>query len=137
MKPSSGLAKAGLAAILLAAGGTCQAFATESVVCEFSEDVAIQLLMGSLEVASVARADITAAGRRWSTQEAPGVTTITVGQAFQTASELRVDFTDKDVNEIVARLRLFQASDDTSLAQAGTLKIENVGVWPVVCSDGG
>ena len=111
--------------------------ATQSVVCEFSEDVAVQLLMGTLDVASIARADITAAGRRWSTQEGPGVTQITVGQAFQTASELRVDFTDKDVNEIVARLRLFQASDDTSLAQAGTLKIENVGVWPVVCSDGG
>jgi len=137
MRHSTGLIRAGLLAGLLGAGGAGPALATQSVVCEFSEDVAVQLLMGTLDVASIARADITAAGRRWSTQEGPGVTQITVGQAFQTASELRVDFTDKDVNEIVARLRLFQASDDTSLAQAGTLKIENVGVWPVVCSDGG
>ena len=137
MSHSARIVKAGLLAGLLAAGGSSPAFATQSVLCEFSEDVAIQLLMSTLDVASIVRADITAAGRRWSTQDGPGLTKITVGQAFQTASELRVDFTDKDVNEIVARLRLFQASDDTSLAQAGTLKIENVGVWPVVCSDGG
>lgn len=131
------LAGAGLVAGLLMAGLAAPASATQNLYCEFSEDVAVNLLMGTLEVASVVRADITAAGKRWSTQTAEGVTVITIGQAFQTSSELRVDFTDKDVNEIVARLRLFQAADDTSVAQAGTLKIEGEGVWPVICSEGG
>jgi len=131
------LACAGLTAGLLMAGLASPASATQNLYCEFSEDVTVNLLMGSLEVASVVRADITAAGQRWSTQAAEGLTVITIGQAFQTSSELRVDFTDKDVNEIVGRLRLFQAADDTSVAQAGTLKLEGVGVWPVICSEGG
>ena len=127
--------QAGAAGLLIAVL-PAPAHATVSLVCQFSEDTAVSLLMGTTEVASIARADITAAGRRWSTQESDGVTVMTVGQAFQNASELRVDFTDKDVNEIIARLRVFQASDDSTVVQAGTLKVENVGVWPVICSEG-
>lgn len=128
---------AGLAACLLLAVGSGPASATQNLICEYTDDVNINLLMGSLEVASIVRADITAAGQRWSTQEAEGLTHIVVGQAFQTASELRVDFTDKELNKVLVRLRLFQAIDDVNFAQAGTLKIEDLGVWPVVCSEGG
>ncbi len=137
MRPESRLAGAGLLSCLLLAGGVAPASATQNLVCGYTDDVSITLLMGSLEVASIVRADVTAAGQRWSTQEAQGQTQIIVGQAFQTANELRVDFTDKDVNLVMVRLRLFQAADGDKFAQAGTLKIEGTGVWPVICSEGG
>lgn len=137
MRPEAKLAGAVLAACLFMAGGAGPASATQNLVCGYTDDVTVNLLMGSLEVAAIVRADITAAGQRWSTEEAQGQTQITVGQSFQTASELRVDFTDREVNRVLARLRLFQAAEGERFAQAGTLKVEGVGVWPVVCSEGG
>jgi hypothetical protein len=73
------LAGAGLLAGLLTASLTGPAHATQNLYCEFSDDVSVNLLMGTLEVAAVVRADITAAGQRWSTQAAEGLTVITVG----------------------------------------------------------
>ena len=137
MRPEARLAGAGVLACLLMTGGSGPASATQTLVCGYTDDVTVNLLMGSLEVAAIVRANITAAGQRWSTQESQGSTQIVVGQAFQTGSELRVDFTDREVNRVLARLRLFQATDDANFAQAGTLKVEDVGVWPVVCSEGG
>ncbi len=125
------------AALLVAGGGTFHpAHATQNLVCDHSEEISISLLMGDLAIASVSRADITVNVKRWSTQAGPGVTTIVVGQAYQSESELRIDFTDENVNAFIARLRLVQASDETTLAQAGVLEMPGVGVWPVVCTEG-
>lgn len=117
-------------AVLAAATPT---WATETTICS-GDGASISLLMGATPVVSIAKADMEAGTRRWSTQKEDGVTTITVGQAFETSEILHVDITDENVSEILAKLRVYKASESDFYAAGGTLWISGVGAWAVSCS---
>jgi len=128
------------AAILLLAGMALPAHATEWMDCGDAEKtVSLRVLLGALDVIAVNAIEIEAKGKKWSTATSEGSTRITTGQAFETADQIWIDVTDENVAQIVARLRLFKASDDTegaenSYAVAGTLAMPGLGVWAVSCS---
>ena len=121
-----------LAAMAVLAAAT-PAWATETTICS-GDGASISLLMGATPVVSIAKADMEAGTRRWSTQKEDGVTTITVGQAFETSEILHVDITDETVSEILAKLRVYKASESDFYAAGGTLWISGVGAWAVSCS---
>jgi hypothetical protein len=107
--------------------------ATETTICS-GDGASISLLMGAVPVVSIAKADMEAGTRRWSTQAENGVTPIAVGQAFETSEILHVDITDANISEISAKLRVYKASESDFYAAGGTLWISGVGAWAVNCS---
>jgi hypothetical protein len=124
-----------LTAGLLLAALAAPATATESIVCASDDKAAsVDVLVGlGLDVVSIARATIEAGGKSWAT-DAAGEQKIAVGQAFEDAEKLIVDFTDEGVSTIVASLRLFKASEGEDYVSAGTLRVAGAGAWAVTCS---
>lgn len=122
-----------LAASILVALAT-PAGATEWVSCSAEGDAAsADILLGMVDVISIAQAKIEAGGRKWAT-DAEGGSKIIVGQAFEDSEKIIVDFTDEGVASIVASLRLFKASEGDNSASGGTLRVTGVGAWAVTCS---
>ncbi len=129
------------AAVLLG----CLAFpaqATEWLDCGDAENtVSFRVLLGAMDVIAVNTIEIEAKDRKWSTMPAEGVVTITKGQAFETPDQMWIDVTDENVNAIVAKLRLFKASEMAGGSEngvfdatGGTLQMPGVGAWAVRCS---
>jgi hypothetical protein len=125
-----------LAAGLIVAALAVPAAATESIVCASDDKaVSIDLLVGSgLDVAAIARATIEAGGKVWAT-DTTGERKIAVGQAFEDAEKLIIDFTDEGVAAIVASLRLFKASESDNFVEGGTLRLAGVGAWAITCPE--
>jgi hypothetical protein len=111
------------------------AAATEWVSCSAGgEGASVEVLVGlGMDVISVSAARIEAGGKTWAT-DAEGDRKIIVGQGFEDADKMMVDFTDPGVSTIVASLRLFKASEGESFATGGTLKVAGVGAWAVACT---
>jgi hypothetical protein len=108
--------------------------ATESIICSSADNAAsIDVLVGMVDVISIARASIEAGGKKWAT-DADGEKKIAVGQAFEDPEKIIVDFTDEGVSQIVASLRLFKASEGEDYVSAGTLRVAGTGAWAVTCS---
>lgn len=128
------------AAAILFIGMACPAHATEWMDCgDAGKTVSIRVLLGAMDVIAVNTIEIDVKGRTWSTAGTQGATPITTGQAFETADQMWIDITDENVGQVIARLRIFKASDDmegleNSYAAAGTLAMPGVGVWAVSCS---
>ena len=124
-----------LAAGLIVAALAAPAAATESIACASDDRAAsIDLLVGlGLDVVSIARATVEAGGKSWAT-DATGAQKIAVGQAFEDAEKLIVDFTDEGLSKIVASLRLFKASEGEDFVEGGTLRVAGLGAWAVTCS---
>lgn len=109
------------------------AAATGSIDCADADgEASVSLTVGSLPVLSVVGAAIEADGMRWSLG-GEGESAIAVGQAFQDADAMRVDFTDPNVESVVAALRLFSAHEGRHSAMAGTLHIAVRGAWALTC----
>lgn len=129
-----------VAAAFIIAGMALPAQATEWMECGDAEKtVSIRVLLGAMDVIAVNAIEIEAAGKRWSTAGTAGATRVTTGQAFETADQLLLDVTDESVGQVVARLRLSKAADETeglenSFALGGTLALPGLGVWAVACS---
>lgn len=124
------LLAATFASLLVAVGS---AGATGSIECaDAAGEASVSLTIGSLPVLSVVGATIEADGMRWSLDGA-GEGAIAVGQAFQEADAIRVDFTDPNVESVVAALRLFSAHEGRHSAMAGTLRIAGRGAWALSC----
>jgi len=121
------------ATLLIAVASIGMAEATETTICS-GDGASISLLMGAVPVVSIAKADMEAGTRRWSTQAENGVTPIAVGQAFETSEVLHVDLTDDNISEVLAKLRVYKASESDFYAAGGTLWIAGVGAWAVNCS---
>jgi hypothetical protein len=108
--------------------------ATEWIICNADGDAASAgILIGMVDVLSIAQSYVEAGGKKWAS-DADGDLQIRVGQAFETADSIFVDFTDEGVSSIVASLRLFKASEGDSDAMGGTLKMPGVGAWAVSCT---
>ena len=65
------------------------------------------ILVGMVDVISIAQAKVEAGGKKWAT-DAAGDARIRVGQAFENAEKIVVDFTDDGVSSIVASLQAVQ-----------------------------
>ncbi len=123
------LAAAVAALILLAA----PARATEWMVCSDAGGKAtISVLLGAMNVIAVAAIKIDVDGKIWSTVPGEG-TSITKGQAFEADHQLMLDVTDAEVSEIIAQLRLFEATEGNDVVAAGTLRMPGLGAWAVTC----
>ena len=102
------------AAVFVLTGLALPARATEWMDCGDAEKtVSMRMLLGAMDVIAVNTIEIEVAGKTWSTAGANGAIRITTGQAFETADQIWVDVTDENVGQIIAKLRLFKASDDT------------------------
>lgn len=120
-------------ALTLALAGA--AHATGDISCQgvAGSDASVDLNIGSLPVLQILNATISTGGQVWSTQPGKGETEIIVGQAAETGNMLIADFTDPNVVDIVASLRLFSAEEGGDFARAGTLTIAGHGAHAVSC----
>jgi hypothetical protein len=124
-----------LAAIgVLLIASVLPASATEWMICSDGDKASIRVLLGQLDVIAVIDIEITVGKKTWSTKGNHGATLITKGQAFETADQILIDVTDSAVNAIVARLRLFKASEGKDYVSGGTLQMAGEGAWAVTCS---
>jgi len=118
-----------LMAAFLAAGAS-PALATGTISCVSEAGASLDMTIGTLPVMAVINASVEAGGESWSTADGQ----IVAGQAFADDTEVRVDFTDPDLIDILVRLRLFRASEGRDFATAGTLQIVGTGAYAVVCT---
>lgn len=126
--------KRALAAVLLLPLAA-PAHATGELSCA-GEGVGIDLLVGHVDVLSIARAVITVGDKTWSStpDSWPG-TPISVGQGFEDEQMLVVDFTDESVSEVIGRLRVFKGAEGESRAAGGVFTFKGHGAYVVDCSD--
>jgi hypothetical protein len=129
-----------LAAIAIGLCGLATpSLATEWLNCADRDGAAsIDLLLGALDVVSIAGMTITTGDKVWATapEYGPGDPTV-VGQAFETPETLVVDAMDDGMATKIAELRLFKAIEgDSDFIYSGTLRIPGYGAWAVSCSGG-
>ena len=127
--------KSGVLATLMLACAVLPARATGELTCG-GEGVSVDLLVGHMDVLSIARAVVTIGDKTWSTAPDlfPG-TPITIGQAFEDDRMLVVDFTDADVNQIIGRLRAVKAAEGEVRAVGGVFSFKDHGAFVVDCSE--
>ena len=111
--------------------------ATEWVNCSDRDGQAsFDMLLGALDVISIAGLTITVGEQVWASDVAYGPgEPVTVGQAFEDADTIMVDAMDENLTAKIAELRLFKTSEgDAAPVLAGTLRIPGHGAWAVSCS---
>jgi hypothetical protein len=125
-----------LRALVLVAGfAATPALAAEWVHCADGAGAAsFDYLAGDgLDVLSISALTVSAGERVWASDPANGPgDPVSIGQAFEDASTVRVDALDKDAVRF-AELRLFKAGEGDTLALGGTLAIKGLGAWVVAC----
>ncbi len=126
------IALAAVAVLLIA---STPAYATGEVICEAVDGTGatVDLGVGRLEVLAIISAHITANGKVWSTQPGKGETEIIVGQGARDRGWLVADFTDPNVERIIASLRLVSASEGDDYVLAGTLVIKGESAHALNC----
>lgn len=124
-----------LAAAFLLLVLACQpVLASGSIECTSPDgDASLGLTIGSLPILAVVGAAIEADGKTW-TLNGDGESALAVGQAYRTHDAMRIDFTDPNVERVVAEVRLFSASEGKDMATAGTVKVAGSGAWAVTCT---
>lgn len=111
------------------------AAATEWIACASADGGAsFDYLAGDgTGVLQIADLTISAGERVWASNPANGPgDPVSVGQAFEDESSVRIDAMDKDF-ALIAQLRLFKASEADQAVKGGTLRIPGMGVWTVSC----
>ncbi|MHA6299309.1 hypothetical protein [Devosia sp. CAU 1758] len=97
----------------------------------------VGLLLGTAGGFGAIGANMRQETRHWTTDLSYGDGAIfTIGQGFADDQGMKVDFYDQTVNNPVAQLRLSHAEEAGEAVFAGTLRIFNLGVWAVSCSEG-
>jgi hypothetical protein len=128
--------KRALAAFSLACAFSSPALATGEISCSNGKGADIDLLVGHVDVLSIARAVVTIGEKIWSStpDSVPGQP-ISVGQAFADDQQLMVDITDDGVTEILGRLRVFKLNEGDKSAMAGVFSFKGEGAFAVDCSE--
>jgi len=111
------------------------AFATGEVYCEGPEgsDVVFGYGFGRVPGLAIISATIHVGDQSWSIYEREGATPIVVAQGVYESGRTIIDFADANVEEIVASVRLFSASERDDFVTAGTLSVPGVGAFVLVC----
>ena len=112
-----------------------QAAATGGVYCDGADEdsVGAYLSVGRVPGFAVVNAHITALERTWDTGGQEGAEPIVMAQGAIVGDLIVADFTDPNVEGIVASLRVVQIHNDTGMAAAGVLSMPGIGIWPVTC----
>ena len=115
------------------------AMATGEIYCRAPDDSAgFSALVGSVPGLALVGAQVEANGQVWqmtggSDEAIPGAVPMMLAQGAADRGRLIIDFTDPNFERIIASVRLVSASTDEGFAEAGTLAIPGVGVWPLIC----
>lgn len=122
------------AAVLLAILSGGPAFASCSIDCLSPDgDASVSLTIGSVPVLAIVGAFVEADGKSLEFNRG-GENTIVLGQAFREDGVLKADFTDPNVERVMAEIRLFTASEGEENVTAGTLRVDGAGVWALQCT---
>lgn len=108
---------------------TGPAMATGTISCESDNGAGFSLGIGTVPGMAVVSALVFAGDFYWTMSEDQ----LAVSQAFSDGESIRVDFTDANLNELIARIRLFQAHEEADDVMAGTLEVMGVGAYAVSC----
>jgi hypothetical protein len=120
-------------AMLFASGSV--AHATSNITCKSPDNAAsLDLVIGRLPILSVVNGGYSIEGASFGIEATNG-TTVVVGQAHDDGSAIRIDFTDPNVENVVASIRLFTAFENERFAQAGVIIVPGRGAWPMVCEE--
>jgi hypothetical protein len=114
---------------------TSPALATANMSCASPDGaVGVDLVIGRLPVLAIVTGGFVVDGVTYTMEEgAPNH--IIVGQAHDDGKAVRVDFTDPNVERVVASINLFTAFVNDRFAQAGVLVLTGKGAWPLVCDE--
>ncbi|MEP1354317.1 MAG: hypothetical protein ABJX32_19615 [Tateyamaria sp.] len=109
--------------------------ATFVVSCEAPDgsDAAVAFGFGSTPGLAIFSATIHADGTDWSMTEAEGAMPIVLAQGASEGRYTLLDFADPDHNRVIASVRLISAAEGDGQITVGTLKIPDVGVFPLIC----
>ncbi|MCU0830483.1 MAG: hypothetical protein MUC58_03025 [Rhizobiaceae bacterium] len=109
--------------------------ATSNISCTSPDgSTSVDLVVGRLPVLGIVNGSLVAGGVTYSLDDS-AANRIIVGQAHDDGVAVRVDFTDPNVERVVASLHLFSAFENDRFAQAGILNVTGVGAWPLVCDE--
>ncbi len=126
------MTKSALAAILVFFAFGSAASATASIFCAAGKNTSVIITIGSGAVSSIVGVDIEVGDVFLSTTPDRGEQTSLL-YSFVDADSISIDLNDSNFERIVAQIRLFTASYDDEQAIAGTLWVDEVGVYPLVC----
>lgn len=122
-----------VAAALLMTMAVGSAGATDTIDCSDPNGRAsVGLTVGSLPILAVVGAHISADDREWAIGM-EGENATVAGQAFQTGDQWLVDFTDPNVERVIAEVRLLLTRENDDYVLVGTLKVPGVGAYPLIC----
>ena len=124
---------------LLCALAPGSALATGEIYCRAPDDSAgFSGLTGSVPGLALIGFRIDAGDQDWQMTDGlirdnPDAQPMTLLQGATEAGRTAIDFTDPNFERIIASIRLVTTSTDEGFAEAGTLAMPGIGVWPVVC----
>ena len=112
------------------------AWATGGIACSSPDDAAsIEVTIGHVPGLAVVGARIDVGDRFWA-MSASGDQALAVGQAFASGGHYWIDFTDGNINEIVAELRLVRVDEGADTGFGGTMRMPGIGAWTLICFEG-
>ena len=113
---------------------TVPAMATGTLACRTDSGGTMYVQVGFVAVTSVVGVDIVTPGAHWSTYNVEAEQ-LAIAQAFVDDTTIRIDLTDPNMENIMARVRLFAARQGDDAAVAGILDMPGNGVYAMVCED--
>lgn len=132
--------RAGLFAVVAIGASVTSALGSGTIDCASPDgEATVHLSIGSLPVLAVIGAEVTTADHRFTLTSGEGgaqedaTQPVIVGQAFQDDRHVMIDFTDPNVETVLASLRLFHATEERDGAMAGTLVVTGIGAWSITC----
>ena len=121
-------------AILALAASPLAARAAGGMVCESADGATrLSMIVGSLPVLSVVDARLEIDGAVFAMKPEEGATPVSVGQAAFTTGGLVVDFTDPNIEAIVASVRLAAATEGDEAAVGGVVTLPGEAARAVSC----
>lgn len=107
--------------------------ATATITCTADNDLTLYIQVGSVAVPAIVGIDIELADSLLSTVPDRGEQ-IALLQSFVEDDKILIDLSDTNLERIVAQIRLFIALNDNEQVTAGTLWLEDIGVFALNCS---
>lgn len=103
--------------------------ATSSISCSDGNGNGVDIGLGSVPGMAIISAHVVADGAQMSMADEQ----LSVSQAFADGESIRIDFTDTNLEGVLARVRLFQTDEADDYVLAGTLEVIGVGAYAVIC----
>ncbi len=108
------------------------AWATASFTCRSDQGVTVYLGAFNGPELVVNTVEIVAGDTHWSTRNVDAEQLVIL-QSFSDRQRIIVDLSDPNVENIVAKIRLFGADEGVDFVLAGTLHMPGIGAYALVC----